>query len=72
MGRDVLGRILDAGLELARLEADGVQLDPDELAALDCCDEIAGVRDTVAGENGSPAPRDPDAPADPHDPLYDF
>jgi len=39
---------------------------------LDCCDEIGAVRDLVADEHGDPCPRDPQAPTDPHDPLYDF
>lgn len=39
---------------------------------LDCCDEIGAVRDLVADEHGDPYPRDPQAPTDPHDPLYDF
>lgn len=67
-----LDRILDAALNLARAEAGGVHLDPDERIVLDCCDQIAGLRDIAAAETGRPAPRDPLAPTDPQDPGYDF
>ncbi|MFC2689511.1 MAG: hypothetical protein ACFN1H_05315 [Propionibacterium freudenreichii] len=40
--------------------------------ALDCCDEIGGVRDIVAAEDGDLYPRDSHAPTDPGDPGYDF
>ncbi len=40
--------------------------------ALDCCDEIGGVRGIVAAEYGDPYPRDPQAPTDPGDPRWDF
>jgi len=71
-GRDALDRMLDASLDLARAERAGIRLDGAELMILDCCDEIGGVRDIVASERGDPYPRDPDAPTDPRDPLYDF
>lgn len=70
---DVLGRILDAGLELARLERDGHELDEAEWMALDCCDEIGGVRDVVRADDSEPLPRDPrTASEDPASLLYDF
>lgn len=71
-GGDALNRILDAGIDLARAERRGHRLDEAELMALDCCDEIGGVRGIVAAENGDPYPRDPQAPTDPGDPGYDF
>lgn len=72
-GADALDRILDAGLELARLERDGHRLDEAELMALDCCDEIGGVRDLTRSDDGEPHPRDPStASDDPSSPLYDF
>lgn len=49
-----LDRILDAALDLARAEAGGVHLDPDEKTVLDCCDQIAGLRDIAATETGHP------------------
>jgi len=69
---DALDRILDAGIDLARAERTGHGLDEAELMALDCCDEIGGVRGIVAAENGDPYPRDPQAPTDPGDPGWDF
>ncbi len=71
-GSDALDRILDAGLDLARAERAGDGLDEAELMALDCCDEIGGVRGIVAAEYGDPYPRDPQAPTDPGDPRWDF
>lgn len=61
-----------AGLDLARAERMGHRLDEAEQLALDCCDEIGGVRASVGAEAGDPYPRDPDAPTDPRDPGYDF
>ncbi|WP_257479156.1 hypothetical protein [Acidipropionibacterium jensenii] len=71
-GRDALDRILNAAIDLARAERAGIRLDEVERMILDCCDEIGAVRDLVADEHGDPCPRDPQAPTDPHDPLYDF
>lgn len=47
---DPLSRILNAGVELARRDRDGLDLDAAELQALDCCDDIGGVRDIAADE----------------------
>ncbi|AZZ39649.1 MAG: hypothetical protein L0L50_01400 [Propionibacterium sp.] len=71
-GSDALDRILNAGIDLARAERAGDPLDEAELMALDCCDEIGGVRAIVASEAGDPYPRDPEAPTGPGDPRYDF
>lgn len=71
-GRDALGRVLNAGVDLARVERAGGRLDEAEMMILDCCDEIGAVRGIVAAEHGDPYPRDPDAPTDPGDPQYDF
>lgn len=57
-GTDALDRILDAALDLTRAEAGGVHLDTDEKTVLDCCDQIAGLRDIAATETGHPAPLD--------------
>lgn len=69
---DALDQILNAGIDLGHAERAGRRLDEAELLALDCCDEIGGVRDIVAAEHGDPYPRDPHAPTDPGDPGYDF
>ncbi len=71
-GSDALDRILDAGLDLALAERAGYRLDEAELMALDCCDEIGGVRGIAADQHGDPHPRDPQAPTDPGDPGWDF
>ncbi|CEI30099.1 hypothetical protein [Propionibacterium freudenreichii] len=71
-GRYALDRILNAAIDLARAERTGDRLDEAELMILDCCDEIGAVRDVVAAEHGDPCPRDPQAPTDPNDTLYDF
>ncbi len=47
---DPLSRILNAGVELARRDREGLELDAAELQALDCCDDIGGVRGIVADE----------------------
>lgn len=47
---DPLSRILNAGLDLARRERDGQELDAAELQALECCDDIGGVRGVAADE----------------------
>lgn len=69
---DALDRILNAGIDLAHAERAGYPLDEAELMALNCCDEIGGVRGIVASEDGDPYPRDPQAPTDPGDPGWDF
>lgn len=69
---DAMDRILNAGIDLARAERVGHRLDEAELLALNCCDEIGGVRGIVASEVGDPYPRDPEAPTGPGDPRYDF
>ncbi len=49
-GLDPLSRILNAGLDLARRDRDGEALDAAELQALECCDDIGGVRGIAADE----------------------
>lgn len=71
-GASAVDRILAAGLDLARLEHSGADLDEVERSALEWCDRIGGVRGIIADEHSDPSPRDPDAPGNPADPLYDF
>lgn len=49
-GLDPVSRILNAALDLARKEAAGRELEEDELAIVDVCDDIGGVRGIAAEE----------------------